>query len=363
MVPLRSASRQANRLAVRQPDEVQQSVAIEIDGAEHLGRHIVRQRLESRSVAQPDSRKAGNGRQDIERPVVVEIGKKDVSAAGRLPSRQSIPPGDLLLDPSSIRTDRGTPDGSARIERHEIQDTISVQVARRQRNYACDSWSRDGTKLSRLAIFEHVYRALLVEHHGVRITVAVEIRPDEVPQSGDPGKRLHRAPRSVAVVSQHDRRCRVHPHDEIQVAVHFDVGRPHAVALCGDRGRTSRGIGGPVGKRPVSPLQQQPQPALARERKIHTEVAIPVEGKDRVRRNDRRSAAGKRQAPARRAKTTNLTGIGSKRHRCARAVERHCQHGAGRRGRRLLDPLHRITQSTRRPDPVWLRVMAAARSA
>ena len=69
-------------------------------------------------------------------------------------------------------------------------------------------------------------RAGRIDEHRVGIGITIEIRPGERARAEHAGERLLDLPRAVAVVPQHDGRAVADADDEIEVAVHLDVGRP-----------------------------------------------------------------------------------------------------------------------------------------
>ena len=97
---------------------------------------------------------------------------------------------------------------------------------------------------------------MCVEQRGIRIAVAVQITPREGTQSGDAGKRLQTSPRSVAVISERHWRPTVDADDDVEVAVHFEIGGPGSETVGVQRLAGSRGIGRRVAKCSVCALQK-----------------------------------------------------------------------------------------------------------
>src|SRR4029077_4595547 len=150
-----------------------------------------------------------------------------------------------------------TADRSLVVEQDQIGDTIAVHVADGEPDDAADAGrSNHQIELTTLAVFEKMQVALRVEQGSIRIAVAVQISPCESTQSGDATKQLLTSPRSVAVVSERDGRAAVDADDDVEVAVHFEIGGPGSETVGVQRLAGSRRIGRRVAECSVCALQK-----------------------------------------------------------------------------------------------------------
>ena len=140
----------------------------------------------------------------------------------------------------------------------------------------------DARECASLAVGVDVQTARGIDEHGVRIRIAIEIRP---------GERAHveRCRQTVAarchvplpLFLQHDGRAFPDANDEIEIAVHLDIGRPDSRAVVGrkraaDRRVTSVNV-------PSSFCRNREHASGATQRDVGPEVVIPIERRDRCR--------------------------------------------------------------------------------
>ena len=252
------------------------------------------------------------------------------AAPGGTRRRRVVPAGEVLLFPC-VAHEGCAANGPLPVERHEIDETIAVDV----RHGDSDQPLRraridDRGELASLPVLEHVQVALRVEQHRIGIAIPIEVRPREASQIRNACKRLRLAPRPVAVVAQDDGRPAFFADDDVEIAVHFDVGGPGAHAVGGHRlvGACSRRRG--VTKRSVGLLEQQADAAGAGEHEIHPEVAVPVDRQRRAAERLRRTAASrKRESRSRSADSAQSRIVCGVDDRRARAFGRKRQYRYG----------------------------------
>ena len=245
-------------------------------------------------VGQPDARGTGPRHHDVQRPVVVQIGREDAHAAGAGPGA------DHLRVPARAAPGQA-PQAALRVDGHEIDGAIRVEVRGGDRGERGDAGRRlDRREAAGLTVEQHAQHSRAVDERGIRIGVPIEVGPRKASYAGDAGKRVERLPRGVTVVAQHARGAS-RADDEVDVAVHVDVGRPQACDRRAARGRGgSASRGRRVAERAVLALEQQLDPRCPGAREIHPEVVVPVEsgddGRGRWSRGRHRRPADETQA-------------------------------------------------------------------
>jgi len=163
---------------------------------------------------------------------------------------------------------------------------------------------------------------------------AIQIDGRERPQTDDAGERAEHPPGAVPVVAEDGGSPVAHAGDEVEVAVHFEVHGPHSETV-GVHRRASRRSGSRVGERPVACLSEQPDPAPAGNRQIHSEVAIPIDRNDARRRRRGRAEVGWRECRARRIDAPYTAAVNREDGGAAGTVR-----GKRGQGSRLALPLH-----------------------
>ena len=135
----------------------------------------------------------GTRRQQVQRAVVVEVGGHDprprlALSGGREPARFQDSSAAPLCQDSHGPLPAGaarTPKRSVLAQRHHLEAAVGVEIGDGQRHRRAESRHRRFRREDPgLPVEEHAQRARRVEERGVRIGVAVEIRPREGARTG-----------------------------------------------------------------------------------------------------------------------------------------------------------------------------------
>ena len=273
--------------------------------AEHVAIRRGRQRPKlARSLASQMRERPPPGSHEIERTVVVQIGEEQPMTFPAAPPRAQ---SDQVANGCSSQrfAIRGTPAGSTRrIERHDIEHAVGVDVADRQRHHA--RGRRRGLGIARNSpacrFSNSVQVAPRIEQRRVRIAVAIEVAPREAAQA-------RRRRQTAAAYATCRRRCfaarsarrrstptttsrspsisRSAVHAPKQSAV-IAPPRPAALSVA------SANV-------PSSACVSSRMPPRAGEREVHPEVVIPVEDRNAAgcrNRHRSRCAANRSQLAA-----------------------------------------------------------------
>jgi hypothetical protein len=240
-------------------------------------------------------------------------------------------PRERVERPRGVAQQGQAPDRAAGIEHHEVETAVRIDVAHGQRTQPGQARrcvdAREGAGLT---VDEDVECAAGVEEGRVGIGVLIEIGPGERTGTGHAWKHRNRVPCTVAAVAQDERVVVPDAQDDVDVAVHLDVGGPGARAVAGDRGvygglrRAIHQIAGHI-------LDEQADTAGAGEQQIGAEVVVPVEGHQAVSGRPHGIRTGKRPFSTR-VEPARGTGVGRDQDRHGVGVREEWHHDLGRRG-------------------------------
>ena len=133
VIAARAPAGQTHGLPAGKSDEIELTITGEVDDTPNLRVRAGRKAAQGVILAgQPDAGPCRTRGDEIERPVVVEVGKNESRRLGTDPRSRLRPLDERLLTPV-VSCQRRATDHTRRVERHEIERAIGVDVAERER--------------------------------------------------------------------------------------------------------------------------------------------------------------------------------------------------------------------------------------
>ncbi len=327
-------------------DKIQHAVPVEVGSRKDIACRRRGQGLQlMTAISQPDPRLAASRCREIERTVVVEIGGDQTMAAWRRAS-QTVPSCDLAGGPH-LALPGCDPNDTHGVQCGDIDHAIGIDIGDgRSGNVGWAAQIGCTSERAGLPVDVDMQRAGRIDEDSVRVCITIEIGPCERTRVERAGEWLLHLPRAIAVVPQHDRGAFPYADNQIEIAVHLDVGRPGTRAVVG-RKRARVGTSGHVDKRAVLVLKEQEHTTGPAQGNVGPEVVIPIERHDRVAHRRRiRGGCPHRQRPCtgRTVDTLNATGIGGNQRQGAVSVHRERQRNGDRPARCSAERLRRKCQ-------------------
>ena len=175
--------------------------------------------------------------------------------------------------------------------------------------------NRPGTEQAGAFVGEDVQLAGGIEEGGIGGAIVVEVGPGEGSDIFQVSEWADDLEGAIAVVSEDYHGAGSRSRDDVEVAVHFNVGRPDAEVVRRQCGLVEPNRRRDIGELAILALAIEAQPAGAGTNQVRAEVVVPVNRQDAVgRRWDRLRPAGKFQGRRIADRQAHLAGVGDENH-------------------------------------------------